>query len=335
MKNQKQCRLPVFMTAIVLLFCSAQLWAQSSDTLFVIEEEFVYDTLFVHDTLHIHDTITIDDYIHSPEFEQLFYNSEFIDSQTFPDSLKKIFKETVTFWENNVFDSKQEKFSSMDSIKKYGLVGLIILGLNALAPAQQDYSINFNQNKDIFPKHEIGLSYGFAPTIGLLYSGSFEDIISDVYCSYKELLPGSVNLQYNLHFTKLHSMDFNLMWSAMKHTDPSIYRRHWAYENNYVHRLCFQTGYSIHFFNTEKISLYSSVYFGATLFIIGDAAYYANGINNMQEVPKEYPIKRCQALCFDFQINYLGARIGKHNAANIELGFGSQGVLKIGYSYKF
>lgn len=98
------------MTAIVLLFCSAQLWAQSSDTLFVIEEEFVYDTLFVHDTLHIHDTITIDDYIHSPEFEQLFYNSEFIDSQTFPDSLKKIFKETVTFWENNVFDSKQREF---------------------------------------------------------------------------------------------------------------------------------------------------------------------------------------------------------------------------------
>lgn len=78
-------------------FCSAQLWAQSSDTLFVIEEEFVYDTLFVHDTLHIYDTITIDEYIHSPEFEQLFYNSEFIDSQTFPDSLKKYSRKLSPF----------------------------------------------------------------------------------------------------------------------------------------------------------------------------------------------------------------------------------------------
>ena len=48
------------MTAIVLLFCSAQLWAQSSDTLFVIEEEFVYDTLFVYDTIVMFPTATDD-----------------------------------------------------------------------------------------------------------------------------------------------------------------------------------------------------------------------------------------------------------------------------------
>ena len=152
MKNKNQCLLPVFMTAIVLLFCSAQLWAQSSDTLFVIEEEFVYDTLFVHDTLHIYDTITIDEYIHSPEFEQLFYNSEFIDSQTFPDSLKKIFTETVTFWENNVFDSKQEKFSSMDSIKKFGLTSLIVLGLCSITPAQKEDKIIQHQDTMCYEK---------------------------------------------------------------------------------------------------------------------------------------------------------------------------------------
>ena len=156
---------------IVLLFFSftEQMYAQHRDTLFVIEEEFVYDTLFVHDTLHRHDTITLEDYIHSPEFERLFYETSHRNDQQFSDSANKNHQQTVTFWENLVFNSKQENFSNMDSVKKYGLVGLIILGLNALAPAQQDYSINFNQNKDIFPKHEIGLSYGFAPTIGLLY----------------------------------------------------------------------------------------------------------------------------------------------------------------------
>lgn len=335
MKNQKQCRLPVFMTAIVLLFCSAQLWAQSSDTLFVIEKEFVYDTLFVHDTLHIHDTITIDKHTLDPEFEQLFNNLEFIDNQILPDSLKKIFKETVTFGEDNVFDIKREKFSSMDSIKKYGLVGLIILGLNALAPAQQDNSIGFNQNKGSYPKHEIGLSYGFAPYVGTFYKGSFEDVSSSDYSSFRELLFGSFNFQYHLLFNKLHGLDFNLTWSACKHTKPGSMIRHYAYKNEYVHYLSIQAGYSIHYFNTGMISLYSSIYLGATLFIIGDAAYYDDGINHFSEVPNDYPLKKCYDLGFGLQINYLGISIGKNNAANIELGLGTQGLLKIGYSYKF
>lgn len=85
----------------------------------MIEEEPVYDTLFVHDTLYRHDTITLEDHLRNPA------------------PANKIHPQTVTFRGNPVFDRKQEKISSMDSIKKYGLVGLIILGLNALAPAQE------------------------------------------------------------------------------------------------------------------------------------------------------------------------------------------------------
>ena len=35
------------------------------------------------------------------------------------------------------------------------------------------------------------------------------------------------------------------------------------------------------------------------------------------------------------QLTLLGMRVGKANAANIELGFGPEGILEIGYSYKF
>ena len=184
-------------------------------------------------------------------------------------------------------------------------------------------------------KHEIEVSYGLAPYIGTFYRGSFENVSVEDYSSLKELFFGGVNLQYHLYFNKLHSVDFNLTWAAMKHTAPTIYVRHWAYRNDYVHYLCFQAGYSIHFFNTEKISLYSSVSFGATLYLIGDAAYYEDGINHLPEVPNVYPLKNCHDWRFDFNINYLGIRIGNHNAANIELGLGTQGMLKIGYSYKF
>lgn len=326
MKNKNQCLLPVFMTAIVLLFCSAQLWAQSSDTLFVIEEEFVYDTLFVHDTLHIHDTITIDDYIHSPEFEQLFYNSEFIDSQTFPDSLKKIFKETVTFWENNVFDIKQEKFSNMDSIKKYGLVGLIILGLNAFAPAQQDSTFNYNQNKDIYPKHELCVSYGVMPIIGVFYLGNYDD----VYPFYENRIVklGCINTQYRICFNPTHSLNFNFSWAVYEHTLKV--RQSGIYNNSNVHHLTFQIGYSVRYFKREAVSLYSSIYGGFVLSSIGRIAVDPSNEDELQYNPNN--------ICLfhpAFHLTILGVRLGRKNAAHFELGFGTQGVFNFGYNYKF
>ncbi len=302
---------------VLLALVALPLSAQHRDTLYVIEEEPVYDTLFVHDTLYRHDTITLEGHFRGTP------------------PANKIHPQTVTFWKNPVFDSKQEKLSSMDSIKKYGLVGLIILGLNALAPAQEGNPISFNQKKDVYPKHEIGLSYGFAPYTGTFYRGSFEDVESNDYGSFRELLLGSFNFQYHLHFNKLHGLGFNLTWSACKHTKPGSIIRHYAYKNEYVHYLSIQAGYSIHFFNTGIISLYSSIYLGATLFIIGDAAYYDDGINRLSEVPNNYPLKKCYDLGFGLQINYLGISIGKNNAANIELGLGTQGMLKVGYSYKF
>ena len=98
-----------------------------------------YDTLVVHDTVHVHDTLNLADYLRSEEFERLFNSSEYVGNLSLTDSMKeKLLRQTVTYWENHVLQDEQQTFSSMDSIKKYGLAGLIILGLNAISPAQTD-----------------------------------------------------------------------------------------------------------------------------------------------------------------------------------------------------
>ena len=113
--------------------------AQHRDTVYVERETVTYDTITVYDTVRVHDTLNIADYLRSEEFERLFYSSEYVDNLSLTDSLKeKLLQQTVTFWESRVFKDEQQTFSSMDSIKKYGLAGLIILGLNAMSPAQTD-----------------------------------------------------------------------------------------------------------------------------------------------------------------------------------------------------
>ena len=104
--------------------------------MYVVTRHVVRDTVYVHDTLRVQDTIIVADYIHSDEFKQLFYELNGVDAQTPPDSLEKLWAQTVTFLENRVVHHEQQNISTMDSIKKYGLAGLLILGLNSLAPAQ-------------------------------------------------------------------------------------------------------------------------------------------------------------------------------------------------------
>ena len=126
-------------TLIVLLFSViGSLSAQNTDTMYVVKRHVVRDTVYVRDTLRVQDTIIIADYIHSEEFKQLFYELNGVDAQTPSDSLQKMWAQTVTFLENRVIQYEQQNVSTMDSIKKYGLAGLLLLGLNSLAPAQTE-----------------------------------------------------------------------------------------------------------------------------------------------------------------------------------------------------
>ena len=129
----------IFLVFFLFLSVACPLAAQHRDTVYVERETVTYDTVTVYDTVRVHDTLNIADYLRSEEFERLFYSSEYVDNLSLTDSLKeKLLQQTVTFWESRVFKDEQQTFSSMDSIKKYGLAGLIILGLNAMSPAQTD-----------------------------------------------------------------------------------------------------------------------------------------------------------------------------------------------------
>ena len=126
-------------TFILLLFSIVgSAFAQTTDTMYVVKRHVVRDTVYVRDTLRVQDTVIIADYIHSEEFRRLFYELNGVDGQTPPDSLEKLWAQTVTFLENRVIQYEQQNVSTMDSIKKYGLAGLMLLGLNSLAPAQTE-----------------------------------------------------------------------------------------------------------------------------------------------------------------------------------------------------
>ena len=124
---------------LMLVFSTIEgLRAQSADTMYVVKRHVVRDTVYVRDTVRVQDTIIIADYIHSEEFKRLFYELNGVNAQTPPDSLEKLWAQTVTFLENRVIQYEQQNVSTMDSIKKYGLAGLLLLGLNSLAPAQTE-----------------------------------------------------------------------------------------------------------------------------------------------------------------------------------------------------
>ena len=222
---------------LLILALSLPLSAQHRDTLYVVEEEPVYDTLIVHDTLRTYDTVSLDEYIHSREFEQLFYSS-------------RVFRE-------------------------------------------------------------------------------FDDLCP--FLEKQPILSGSVNLQYHHYFNKYNVLNIDVSWAMYKHHNMIAVENSYKYGNQYLHFISAQIGYSIYYFHKGKVTLYSSVYLGGTLYYIGTLwdhydTHYAEYLMGTSPVMTLKPA---------LHINWVGIRIGEHNAATFELGFGTQGVLKFGYSYRF
>ena len=155
--GQRQHLLIARILTLLLLTLVCPLAAQHRDTVYVERETVTYDTVTVYDTVHVHDTLNIADYLRSEEFERLFYSSEYVGNLSLTDSMKeKLLRQTVTYWENRVLQDEQQTILSMDSIKKYGLAGLIILGLNAMSPAQTD-STTAGKPHDSPKKHKTHL----------------------------------------------------------------------------------------------------------------------------------------------------------------------------------
>lgn len=173
--------------------------AQHRDTVYVERETVTYDTVTVYDTVRVHDTLNIADYLRSEEFERLFYSSEYVDNLSLTDSLKeKLLQQTVTFWENRVLQDEQQTILSMDSIKKYGLAGLIILGLNAMSPAQTD-STAAGKPHDSPKPHKTHLFNGQMNGFHLGYTIQYDLIEPIVYQEYVNGEAGEITHPHLLH----------------------------------------------------------------------------------------------------------------------------------------
>ena len=189
----------IFLVFFLFLSVVCPLAAQHRDTVYVERETVTYDTITVYDTVRVHDTLNIADYLRSEEFERLFYSSEYVGNLSLTDSMKeKLLRQTVTYWENRVLQDEQQTFSSMDSIKKYGLAGLIILGLNAISPAQTD-STTAGQPHDPPKKHKTRLFENPTNGFHLGYTLQYDLIEPIVYQEYVNEEAGEITHSHHLH----------------------------------------------------------------------------------------------------------------------------------------
>lgn len=190
---------------LVLVFSTTEgLLAQSTDTMYVVKRHVVRDTVYLRDTVRIQDTIIIADYIHSEEFKQLFYELNGADAQTPPDSLEKLWAQTVTFLENRVVHHEQQNVSTMDSIKKYGLAGLMLLGLNALAPAQTPFpSPATHQTKVQKVLHDSpfnGFHFGYTLEANLVHPVEMTSVNTDAKTFSSLRFGGRLGLECSYNF---------------------------------------------------------------------------------------------------------------------------------------
>lgn len=196
-------------------------------------------------------------------------------------------------------------------------------------------TVNLNKYHSKYPKHELNISYGVFPIIGFANFGEYRVFREfDDLCPFFErqpVLSGSVNLQYHYYFNKHNALDIDVSWAMYKHHKMIAVENRYKYGSEHLHFISAQIGYSIHYLHKEKVTLYSSVYLGGTIYYIGTLWDYYD-IQTGEFIGATSPVMTLKPA---LHINFIGIRVGKHNAADFELGFGTQGVLKFGYSYRF
>lgn len=214
-----------------------------------------------------------------------------------------------------------------------------------------------------FSKHEIGISWGAFPTSGILVGVDFwmpasqmvngrysiiggftypwfahydsnewdgpniRDEESGVLHSTKEHYSmqhyGCLTFNYQYHFRKKHSIGFTASWlgryisnyTVRPHTEEVINAKGW----DNIFTLC--VNYRFTYYSKDAVSLYIGAHVGFAmgfierklLFLSEDRFYAMTGI----------------------QVTGFGIEAGKTHAFVSELGFDCQGLLKIGYRYKF
>lgn len=240
----------------------------------------------------------------------------------------------------------------MKNIRKYRLTAIMLFCLSSSILAQnsnlnvydkphdKDSIINNSiQYHQLSAKHEIGISIGIYPIIGVWdYSQNGDNWFShheqyktDIGDTINSWLIGSFTLNYHYNITQLHAVGIQSTW-AFRHitTSPTdnpyqsptvplikaTKRENHFYNSLNIFWSC-QASYRISFKRFPTCSLYSVCSLGFILYL-------------MDEQWKDSPI-----LLPSGHLTLLGISLGKKNNGNIELGYGTQGTLKIGYSINF
>lgn len=208
------------LTLLLMLVLSLQARAQHADTLYELRRQVVYDTITMRDTVRIHDTLYLADYIHNRELEELFYKLKGSDAASAPDSLRKMWEQTVTFLEKRVLMDETTNSATMDSIRKYGVAGLLILGLNALTTAQTDSTLTShydnNPHTNLAPtEHPFdGFHFGYTLQLDVVHPVVYQDIYTREldWIAYPSFHAG---LEFSYHFADYFGMSAALNFGTL------------------------------------------------------------------------------------------------------------------------
>lgn len=190
-----------------------------------------------------------------------------------------------------------------------------------------------DQQPSDFRRHEIGISFGAFSQPSIFYAGS--EVLPVFYQGFKaennkicQYNIGTFSLSYRYHFTERHSLGIVSTLLFSKIVDKYYVNDHsgvftfWSLEPQYrfIHK------------RFKHCALYFGAAVGVTFRIASndklpgldsaDGGWFSIDYGRFFVMPSSH-------------ITFLGVSVGKDNTANFELGFGTQGLLNVGYSHRF
>ena len=201
----------------------------------------------------------------------------------------------------------------------------------------------------LFPKHEIGFSVGAFPIIGIMdfsntgLSAFNGDQLGHSYNikeddNYEKVYNiGSYTFNYNYHFNSKHSVGGSFSWVG-KHVD-----KYWIYApsilnsadtingSGWKHYFTLQGNYRNTYYHQKKISLYFGIHLGITLCARDKAILHKETWDAFLGSESNAKYYFAPAM----HLNAFGIETGEKYVFNLELGFGTQGIAKAGFKYKF
>ena len=266
--------------------------------------------------------------------------TRFVESvKRFSDSTQKKYLQTVTSGENNVFNSEQEKLSSMDSIKKAALATMMIMALNATAPAQVDSSTDYQHTetematsaKEVpdwrkqFKRHEFTIGIGDPARVNYHRNrtGTEPNYYPEVWLQNRPFF-GNVNttcpitLGYRFRVLKWLWIGGDVSYCGFfgsfrdRYTDQKVgeYRDHF---------ISIMPAVRFSYLNRKYVTLYSGIAGGIAL-----------------EYGKTYPDNKFHNNHLALQCTLFGVSAGSQSWFGFaELGWGFKGYANVGFGFRF